>query len=60
MTQHAKTDPRMQKPFFYTEECGLALMMNARSGKKLGMDKEMWTDVVDAIREDTHPGATKT
>ena len=58
MAEHAKPNWWGSKPFFYTEECGMSLMMNARTGKKLGMDKEMWTDVVDAIRDDTHPGAS--
>jgi len=57
MTQHANSDRRAQTQFFYTEECGMALMMNARTGKKLGMDKEMWTDMVASIRAETHPGA---
>ncbi|MEM7724152.1 MAG: hypothetical protein AAF376_17535 [Pseudomonadota bacterium] len=58
MTQDRKPDTAADKDFYYTEECGLALMVNRRTGQKLGLDKDLWTDVVSAIKTEAHPGAT--
>lgn len=46
-----------EQDFLYTEECGLALMKNRRTGKKLCMDKNMWDDIVTSILAQRHPGA---
>ena len=35
--------------FFYTEECGLALFLNRRTGKKFYMDKECWDDLAHCL-----------
>lgn len=55
-----KTDktrkPVPEQSFLYTEECGLALMKNRRTGKKLCMDKDMWADLVTSIKAHRHPG----
>lgn len=48
--------PAPKQDFLYTEECGLALMKNRRTGKKLCMDKNMWDDIVTSILEQRHPG----
>jgi len=53
----AANDPH--KAFLYTEELGLSLMRNLRSGKKLGMDKEMWGDLLSSIEAGKHPGQTR-
>lgn len=53
----AADDP--QKPFLYTEELGLSLMLNRRNGKKLGMDKEMWSDLLSSIEAGEHPAQRK-
>ena len=49
----AANDPH--KAFLYTEELGLSLMRNLRSGKKLGMDKEMFGDLLSTIEAGKHP-----
>ena len=36
---------------FYTEECGLALLMNTRTGKKFYMAKECWDDLVHYLQD---------
>lgn len=46
-----------QYPFYYAEECGLALLKDARTGKKFYVEREVWTDLVASIRDGWHPGA---
>lgn len=38
--------------YFYTEECGLALFMNTRTGNKSYMIKECWDDLVHYLQND--------
>lgn len=57
MTQDIKTTGSDEKAFYYTEECGLALMMHPRTGKRVGLDKDLWTEMVTAIQTESHPGA---
>ena len=35
----------MNKPFLYTEESGLSLFLNRRTGRQFCMDKEDWVDL---------------
>ena len=56
MNNDAGEAGKAQKPFLYTEELGLSLMLNRRSGKKLGMDKDMWDDLLSSIEAGDHPG----
>ncbi|MBR9844256.1 MAG: hypothetical protein GYB25_13930 [Rhodobacteraceae bacterium] len=55
MTNDSDAAHEPHKPFLYTEELGLSLMLNQRSGKKLGMDKDMWADLLSSIEAGKHP-----
>ena len=52
-----KTKPRTESefPFFYTEECGVAVMMNRPTGKKICVEKDVWKDVVSSVKTGWQP-----
>ena len=49
--------PPARKSFLYAEECGMALMQDRKSKRKLAMDKDVWDSVVRSIQDGSHPGA---
>ena len=54
---NATKKPGTEVPFYYAEECGLALMLNRPTGKKICMDKEVWSDIVSSLQAGWQPGA---
>ena len=55
MSTKAKPNPESDFPFFYTEECGVAVMMNRPTGKKICVEKDVWKDVVSSVKTGWQP-----
>jgi hypothetical protein len=55
MSNKTKTRPESEFPFFYTEECGAAVMMNRPTGKKICVEKDVWRDVVYSVKTGWQP-----
>ncbi len=45
----------MNTPFLYTEESGLALFLNRRTGRKFCIDKKDWVDLSLSVSDGWEP-----
>ncbi|MEZ5841462.1 MAG: hypothetical protein R3D02_13880 [Hyphomicrobiales bacterium] len=49
MSANASAKAEVESPFFYAEECGLALFQNRRTGKQFCLDKDTLSEFVASL-----------
>jgi len=55
MKTNAKPDSETHVPFLFAEECGLALLKHRPSGKKMCMEKAIWSDLESSLKAGWQP-----